>query len=130
MAAGEDQPQPVVLDLLIVPPGGVTRIVVESLGELEVAEQADEGSEDAARLGTVDAVQHLTQRFACVLAHHLYSLVARWSLECAGDFRESLRNPQQPRFVPAFPDYLYPNRQAIMIARIRQHDGRMTAVIE
>jgi hypothetical protein len=33
MAAGEDQPQPVVLDALIVPSRGCTRVGVESLGE-------------------------------------------------------------------------------------------------
>src|SRR2546422_2721136 len=32
-----------------------------SLGELEVAEQADQGGEDAARVGAVDGVHHLSQ---------------------------------------------------------------------
>ena len=123
MAAGEDQPEPVVLDGLIVPPHRVTRFGVESLGEnrlrciepvapphavdgletagrneprsgisgrsiarpllhrrdvgivqrvlgeVEVAKQADQGGEDAPRLGPVDRIDDLAPPFSGVLAH-------------------------------------------------------------
>lgn len=43
------------------------------LGEIKVAQQADERGEDPARLGTIDLVQHLAQFFGCVLASHSYA---------------------------------------------------------
>src|SRR2546425_2941639 len=125
MAAGEDQPQPIVLDALLVPGGGVAGVGIQSAGELrqrcvepgapahavdgleaagrdeprprvggyavtrpalhgsregvlqrllghvEVAQQADQRREDAARVGAVDCVHQLThpRLVGRVLAH-------------------------------------------------------------
>ncbi len=123
MAAGEDQPQPVVLDPLVLPRRGILGLGVEPrgelrlrgveagaaadavdgleaagrnqprpgvgghaiprpllerrregivqrvLGEVEVAEHADEGGEDAARVGAVDRVHRLARLFGRVPAH-------------------------------------------------------------
>lgn len=41
------------------------------LGKIKVAKQADEGGEEAARLGTVDAVQQLAQFFGEVRTCHV-----------------------------------------------------------
>ena len=123
MAAGEDQPQPVVLHTVVVyvgggrdavaqaigqrrergiepgapaqlvdgleAPGGDEprprlgghafggpalhcgreRVVQRLLGQIEVAEQADQGGKNAARLGAVDGVHHLAHPLPCVLGH-------------------------------------------------------------
>ena len=122
MAAGEDQPQSVIFDALVVPRDGVfggrfegfgiivqrvepgtasqsvdgletagrnepragirghpiprpllhrcsKGIVQRFLGEVEVAEQAYQGGEDAARVGAVDGVYRLAHALGGVLAH-------------------------------------------------------------
>jgi hypothetical protein len=48
---------------------GRERVVHRLLGEVEVAEQADQGGEDAARVGAVEGVYHLAQPVGRVLAH-------------------------------------------------------------
>jgi hypothetical protein len=45
------------------------RVVQRLLGEVEVAEEADEGGEDAARVGAVDFLYRLASSFACVVAY-------------------------------------------------------------
>ncbi len=123
VAAGEDQPQAVVFDVLALPLRGLVRVGVEPLGEIpqrrvepgapaqavdgleaagrdepragvgrcavprplldrgceglverllgqvEVAEEADEGGEHAARVGTVDGLHPVPYPFGRVLAH-------------------------------------------------------------
>jgi len=50
--------------------GSVQRV----LGEVEVAELADEGGEDTTRFGVADDVHHLAHLCACALASHAYPL--------------------------------------------------------
>ena len=123
MAAGEDQPQPVVLDAVLVrlervarvsiellrdlrerriesgtaaqgvdrleptgrnQPGagirghaipgpaldrGGERVVQSLLGEVEIAEQADQRGQDAARVGAVDGVHRIAHPFGAVFVH-------------------------------------------------------------
>ena len=54
---------------------------------------------------------HQRKSPCCLLpSSRVLSLVARWSLECAGHFREGLCYRQQARFTPAFSYHLYSNR--------------------
>src|SRR5215470_15031632 len=48
---------------------GAKRVVQRLLGEVEVAEQADERCEDAAGLGAVDPVDHRRDGLGCSFAH-------------------------------------------------------------
>jgi len=44
-------------------------VVQRLFGEIEVAEQTDEGGEDAARLGAVDGIHPLAHPFSRIRAH-------------------------------------------------------------
>src|SRR5207245_1198409 len=45
------------------------RVMQRLLGQVKIAEQADQRGEDAARVGTVDAVHHVAYLLSHVLAH-------------------------------------------------------------
>ena len=49
--------------------GGGERVVQRLLGEIEIAEQADQRGEDAARLGAIDGVHHLAHAIVVTVAH-------------------------------------------------------------
>lgn len=57
-------------------------------------------------------------------------VVARWAVECSGDFREGFGSCQQARLTPPFSDDLYPDGQTITILCLWQHDCWVTGVIE
>src|SRR5215467_8652690 len=50
---------------------GAKRVVQRLLGEVEVAEQADERCEDPAGLGAVDPVDHRSDGLGCCFAHRV-----------------------------------------------------------
>ena len=71
-APGRDEPRARIRGHAVARPaldGRGERVVQRLLGEVEVAEQADQRGEDAARLGAVDGVEHLAHRFDRILAH-------------------------------------------------------------
>ena len=71
-AAGRNQPRPRIGGHAIARPlleRGAESVVQRLFGEVEVAEQADQRGEDAARLGAVDGVHHLPHPFGSVLTH-------------------------------------------------------------
>ena len=70
--AGRNEPRPRVVRHAVLRPAfhrGRERVVKRLLGEVEIAEQANQGGEDAARVGTVDSIYRLAGSLGCVLAH-------------------------------------------------------------
>src|SRR5262245_47820409 len=80
------------------------------------------------------ATCHAASRCAggsCLLAIlPLALLIARWPLESAAQRCNSPSYPQQASLVPALPDQLHSNGQALPILPIRQNDGGMASVVE
>ena len=73
-AAGGDEPGARVRGNAVARPlldRGRERVVHRLLGEIEIAEQADQGGEHAARLGAVDGVHRRPHLFDRVLAPQL-----------------------------------------------------------
>jgi hypothetical protein len=71
-AAGRDEPCPWIGGQAIARPlfyCGRKGIVQRLLGKLEVAEQADQGSKDAARIGAIDRIDNLAYRADMVTDH-------------------------------------------------------------
>src|SRR5262249_40407488 len=84
-AAGRDEPGTGIRRYALARPlldRGPARVVQRLLGEIEVAEEADEGGEDAPGVGTIDRLDLLARQRGWILAHdgYLSSLTGRTSM--------------------------------------------------
>ena len=69
------------------------RVVQRLLGEVKVAEQPDQGGEDAARLGAIDGVHHLAHSFGRVVAHCSQALMVDGSERQMPGIPDFRKNP-------------------------------------